>query len=404
MRIVDVCAFYTPAGGGVKTYIDRKLAAGPRLGHEIIVLAPGTEARVEEHGPDARIIYLAEPKLIFDRNYHYFGDEDALGRALDDLRPDFVECSSPWRSARFVGEWPGAAPRALVMHADPLSAYAYRWFGPVASRETIDRSFDWYWRHLLRLDSLYDATVVSGDSLGDRLRDGGMTRVMTQPMGVADAIFSPRLRDEALRARLLARCDLPPDATLLVAAGRHAAEKRWPMVIEAVTAAGAKRPVGLVLAGAGRQSARVARAAEDNPHIHLAAPITDRLDFARFLASGDALIHGCEAETFCMVAAEARASGLPLIVPAEGGAADRARGTAGLTYPPADTIRAAAAIGLFIDSRDDRRARAVADAGSVRTMEQHFAELFEAYQGIVDARRPSPQSPLSTGAGPPILL
>ena len=38
-----------------------------------------------------------------------------------------------------VARWPGSAPRSLVMHADPLSAYAYRWFGRVASIATIDR-------------------------------------------------------------------------------------------------------------------------------------------------------------------------------------------------------------------------------------------------------------------------
>ena len=37
-----------------------------------------------------------------------------------------------------------------------------------------------------------------------------------------------------------------------------------------------------------------------------------------FLASADALVHGCEAETFCLVAAEARASGTPMIVPDRG--------------------------------------------------------------------------------------
>ena len=36
MRIVDVCAFYAPRGGGVKTYVERKLQAGAAAGHEII--------------------------------------------------------------------------------------------------------------------------------------------------------------------------------------------------------------------------------------------------------------------------------------------------------------------------------------------------------------------------------
>ena len=40
MRIVDVCAFYSPHGGGVKTYVQHKMLAGPRLGHEIIILVP----------------------------------------------------------------------------------------------------------------------------------------------------------------------------------------------------------------------------------------------------------------------------------------------------------------------------------------------------------------------------
>ena len=41
MRIVDVCAFYTPHGGGVRTYIERKLAVASAAGHEMIILAPG---------------------------------------------------------------------------------------------------------------------------------------------------------------------------------------------------------------------------------------------------------------------------------------------------------------------------------------------------------------------------
>jgi alpha-1,6-mannosyltransferase len=45
LRIVDVCAFYTPHGGGVKTYVEQKMRIGPELGHEIIILAPVTGMR-----------------------------------------------------------------------------------------------------------------------------------------------------------------------------------------------------------------------------------------------------------------------------------------------------------------------------------------------------------------------
>jgi alpha-1,6-mannosyltransferase len=46
MRIVDVCAFYTPAGGGVKTYVRHKMLAGPARGHEIVILAPAAKPGV----------------------------------------------------------------------------------------------------------------------------------------------------------------------------------------------------------------------------------------------------------------------------------------------------------------------------------------------------------------------
>ena len=390
MRIVDVAAFYTPEGGGVKTYIDRKLKAGPAAGHEIVVIAPGKDNRVEERGPGARIVYLKSPHFPLDRKYHYFRDERALHAAITAAAPDIVEASSPWRSARLVGEWPGAAPRVLIMHADPMSAYAYRWFGNIASRETIDRGFTWFWDHLLQIDSMFAATITAGDDLTRRLEQSGMTHVVTNPMGVTDGVFHPDLRDEGLRARLLERCDLPPDATLLLAAGRHAPEKRWPMVIEAVTAAGVKAPVGLVLIGDGRDRARVARAAADNPHIHLVSPIADRPELARLFASADALIHGCEAETFCMVAAEARASGLPLIAPDGGGAADQARQANGWTYDSGDAASAANAIAAFLAApRDEVRARAVAAAPHVRMMDQHFDDLFAFYATLLADRPPS---------------
>lgn len=388
MKIVDVCAFYAPRGGGVKTYVDRKLAAGATHGHEIVVVAPGEDYRTEVRGEGARIEWIPAPKMPFDRNYRYFPDQEAIHAALDRLRPDFVEASSPWRAAEAVANWRGSAPRALFMHADPLAAYAYRWFGPVASREAIDKGFDWFWRHLRRLDARYDLVVSPSRSLADRLAEGGLRHVVTNPLGIASGEFSPAHRDEALRVELLRRCNLGPDATLLIGLGRHAPEKRWPMVVDACMAAGVERPVGLVLVGGGRDKAKVVRHVGGNPHVLLLAPVTDRPALARLLASGDALIHGCEAETFCLVAAEARASGLPLIAPDLGGAADQARESGGEVYRAADAASAAQAVVRLID-RDVARlgAEARVKAGQTRRLDAHFAELFASYEAIANATR-----------------
>ena len=385
MKIVDVCAFYAPQGGGVRTYIDRKLASGPSMGHEIVVIAPGETNRVEQRGPDARIIWVESPRLPVDFNYRYFASAQTLHALLDRERPDIVEASSPWRSASMVAAWSGHAPRSLIMHADPLSAYAYRWFEDVASRPTIDRQFNWYWRHLRRLDTEFDAVISAGKSLTDRLREGGLRRVATISMGTDTEVFSPHLRDEDLRVRLLARCGLGPEATLLLGVGRHAPEKRWPLVIDAATLAGVNAPVGLLLIGDGRAREKLRRRAGANPHVHFLSPVTDRLALARLFASGDALIHGCDAETFCIVAAEVSASGLPLITPHLGGAADQAREAGGYCYTSGDARAAAAAIDNFV--ADHRSCTARRTLIAPRSLDDHFTELFSLYDGMRTMRR-----------------
>ena len=405
MRIVDVAAFYAPQGGGVKTYIDRKMIAGPAAGHEIITIAPGPANKVEERGPNARLIYLKDPAFPLDRKYHYFRDVEALYAKLDELQPDIVEVSSPWRSATLVGEWPGTAPRTLIMHADPASAYGYRWFGGIASRETIDWVGNMYWKHLQNLDRLFEGVVtIAGQDQIRVLRDGGMKNLVPIPMGVEPGLFSPTLRDEAFRARLLERCDLPPDATLLLGAGRHGPEKRWPMVIEAVAAAGVKAPIGFVLAGDGRDRAKVARAAARNPHIQLLSPVTDRHEFARLMASCDALVHGCEAEVFCTVGGEARASGLPLIMPDLGGGADHARLSDGWIYKSADTGSLVETILDFVAApRAQVRERALYHAQHVRTIDEHFVDLFAYYETLVGKPRSIVPGPIASRDAAPIV-
>ena len=105
------------------------------------------------------------------------------------------------------------------------------------------------------------------------------------------------------------------------------------------------------------------------------------------LASGDALIHGCEAETFCMVAAEGAASGLPLILPDRGGAADHHRPGCGVRYAACDVRDLTAQLTAFLDdSPDEHCRRAVARVAGVRTMDSHFADLFALYGAAVPRR------------------
>jgi alpha-1,6-mannosyltransferase len=401
MRIIDVSAFYTPAGGGVRTYVEAKFKAATRLGHEMIVVAPGSDHDVIERGPGAILVTVPSPRLPVDRRYRYFNDEAALHRVLDAWQPDHVEASSPWSSATMVGRWQGPATRSLVMHADPLAAYAYRWLGGVAPTQVIDGWFGWFWRHLRGLGRLFETVVCANGQLAERLTAGGVAKAETIRMGVEPDLFSPRLRSSELRAAALAALGLPPHAILLLGLGRCSAEKRWDVVIHAAGEAGRKLPVGLLLVGDGSKRQMLQIMAERYRHVAVLPGIRDRKELARLLASVDALVHGCEAETFCLVAAEARASGIPLIVPDRGAAVDQLVPGAGATFRAGRERSLELAISSFVARGPELQRATAASASHVRSMDEHFADLFDRYAALVTApvRQPVAALPASAQSG-----
>lgn len=387
MHIVDISALYSPTGGGIRTYTRHKLRAAARLGVKCTIIVPGADDSVEEVNAHARLISIASPRFPLDRSYFYFASDAIIHAALDTHQPDFVEASSPWGSAVAVAQWPGRAPRSLIMHAEPVSAWGHRWFEGIANHDTIDRWGEPFWWRFRKLDEAFDIVISAAPSLTRRLETGGMRRVETIPMGVEPGIFAPDHRDPALRARLLERCQLPETATLLLGSGRFSPEKRWPLVIAAAAAAGYSRPLGLAIIGDGHARAKVFDAAGENPHVQLLAPINDRADFARLMASADLLVHGSSAETFGMVQAEARASGLPMVVPDSGAAADQAQPGQALCYVTGDAASAANVIGQAIDNLPAMRAAAVRAAPAVRPMDAHFDELFARYAQLASSAR-----------------
>lgn len=380
MKIVDVAEFYAPLGGGVKTYVDQKLALGAALGHEVVVIAPGPEDRTEDRA-GGRVIYVKSPALPMDRRYHMFWDAAPVHRLLDAERPDVLEASSPWRGAWIAADWRGDAKRVLFMHADPVASYPHQWLGGALSRDRIDALFGWFWRYLRRLASRFDELVVGGPWLADRLEGHGVGHPRVAQFGIDTRLFSPLRRNPAVRAEWLARCGLRPNAALLLGVGRHHPEKRWPMVIEAAHQAQAGRPVGLVLVGDGLSRSAVDRAAAAAPHTLVAGQLGDRGALATLMASADALIHGCSSETFGLVAAEALASGTPLIVPSVGGCGALAHPDWSEIYEPADRAGCTAAINRLL-ARDPQALRLAAiGAGRTRVAPQgrHFDMLFDLY-------------------------
>jgi len=239
--------------------------------------------------------------------------------------------------------------------------------------------------------------VCSNSQLTERLRTGGLGNSETLPMGVEQGLFSPKLRSSDLREAALARLGLDPSGVLLLGAGRFSAEKRWDMVMRAVGECAGRHSVGLLLVGDGRKRQTLEMLGERLPNVAVMPKVTDRHEPARLMASSDALVHGCEAETFCMVAAEARASGIPLIVPDRGAAVDHLVRGGGAVYRSANERSLQRAIERFIDRGPELQRAAAVRGSRVRSMDEHFAELFERYEQIapLPAYQPAPAVSLS---------
>jgi alpha-1,6-mannosyltransferase len=386
MKIVDICEFYSERGGGVRSYVRQKLAAADALGHEVLIIAPGATDDEERVGR-GRIRWVKSPSERFDRRYHRFDDVAAVHAILDRESPDFLEASSPWKGGEIAARWLGRAPRALVLHNDPVAVYAHSFFDQLLSPDRIDRLFGRMWRHLAKLSTGFDSTVVADHWLAQRFSKYGIANCQVVPFGIEKHKFSPTLRDESVRRQMLAACGLKDEnAKLLIAVSRHHPEKRVSLLIDAAARIGVKSPVGLFIVGDGPMRGLMERLAAQVDNVCIAGAC-DQATLAVRLASADALIHAGAAETFGLAIAEGLCSGLPMILPDRGGAAQLAGQDYAETYAAGDLLACVAAAERLMTR--DRVAMSTAACEATRRISSstaHFARLFDTYEALVERR------------------
>ena len=221
MRIVDVCAFYTPAGGGVRTYVDAKLRAAARFGHE----SRGHCSWRARRGGSARSrrVPRHHPLAASCRS--------TAAMAISTTRKRFTACSThggrtmskrlrPGRARRWSAAGRAMPPARWSCIRTRLAAYAYRWLGGLPrSRRSIAGSAG------------SGATCAASATCSTRwyapIRSlpsacAGRSRPMPRRSRWASkAAFSlPRLRSPEIRAAALETLGLDADATI---AGRRRA-------------------------------------------------------------------------------------------------------------------------------------------------------------------------------------
>ena len=108
----------------------------------------------------------------------------------------------------------------------------------------MDRLFGFFWNYLNRLNSNYDAAIVTNPALAERFAGFGLENIQVAPFGVERSKFSPNYYDATARREMLATCGLDEDAALLIAVA-VIVQKRLRTIIQAVSRAQSSRKIGL---------------------------------------------------------------------------------------------------------------------------------------------------------------
>ncbi|MCC6072795.1 glycosyltransferase [Massilia sp. GCM10020059] len=312
MHIADITMFYAARGGGVSTYLNAKarwLVQRTRIRHTILSPnVPTTDGKMRS--------LVAIPSMPFPGIHGYRLPLSVTGtaRILRALEPDLVEAGDAghcaWAALRVKRKL--NIPAVAFYHSDLPRIIGDR-MGNASTRMASA-----YLAHLYRQ---FDLVMAPSKLMVRQLDNIGVRGVFHQPLGIDIDTFSPRRRANSLRQHL----NLAPDTRLLVYAGRFTAEKKLPILVEAVRRLG--HPYHLLMIGGGTRLPQLDRMT--------CIPFKrNQQDLARLIASSDVLVHPGDRETFGLIVLEAMACGIPVVGTTGGGVAELVEPGTGILVEP----------------------------------------------------------------------
>lgn len=393
------------SSGGVATFYKELLAAAEREGRLIRLVVPGEATRVEEVGSHGRIYHVKAPRAPFNSAYRvlyphrFLLPGSAVHRILQDEQPDLIEvCDKytlPYLAGLLrVGSLPGLRLRPIViglscerMDAN-VAVYA-------AGGKFSNLLCDWYmkWIYFPQFDHHIAVSDQTAAELKRAARGHKVERcVWVAPMGVDCDRFSPAYRSAEARCALAARAGLPPEAVLLLYAGRLAPEKNLDLLLSMMErlAAQNSREYRLLIVGSGCSEADLRAQAERRTpgQVRFLGHIHDRDELAHVYANSDVFVHPNPQEPFGIAPLEAMAAGLPLVAPNCGGVTTYANETNAWLADPSPA--AFAAMVERVARRDDERIRRCASARTTAVeyrWERAAGDYLRLYREIHDLGR-----------------
>jgi alpha-1,6-mannosyltransferase len=313
LKICDLTQFYSPLSGGVKRYVQEKIAfiqsSRPDDEHILIIPDATTELTVDRR---SRIYSIRSPLVSRRTQYRALLNLRAVEEIIERERPDIIESSDPYQvgaKARNLGHAYGI-PVVGFYHSHFIHAYLRgpaRRLGLRASDFLLE-SARGYVRHVY---NHYAKTLVPSRQLAQLLADWGVRNTRVVELGVNTRTFHPRMRDDTTRSAL----GIPEERTLLLYVGRLAAEKNTQTLFD-VFARLVQSEAGdfhLLVVGEGQQRDGLKRLEQTTGRVAWVRYCSDPQQLAQYYCAADLFVHPGTEETFGLVALESQACGTPVV-------------------------------------------------------------------------------------------
>jgi glycosyltransferase involved in cell wall biosynthesis len=306
MKVALFTETFLPKTDGIVTTVCQTIRHLRELGHEVLIVAPGSGVAEFEK---CRIVGVPGWKFPFYPELRLSFSRSSVHRILEEFQPDLVHAVEPVclgiAALYLSGGGDGGrlrVPLIISYHTDLpkyLDYFGLRFLEPVI------------WPLLRLRHNRATVNLCTSERAVQDLEEHGIARVALWPGAVDSKRFCPERRSNAMRARLT---DGHPQDPLLLYAGRLSAEKGIERLLPILRANPGAR---LALVGDGPHRAALERHFAGMPFVMTGFLHGDEL--ADAFAASDIFVMPSETETLGLVVLEAMASGLPVVAARAGG-------------------------------------------------------------------------------------
>jgi len=312
MKFCDLTQFYSPVSGGVKRYIEQKVAylRAHCPEDEHILIIPGAKTEHIDAGR-ARVYTIESPLVSRTSRYRALLKLHLVEEVLEREKPHLIESGDPYQVAwkavasgrslgiPVVGFYHSHFPEATIRS---ISKYLGRFATDVAQEASR--------RYIKALYNKFERTLVPSPALAALLTEWGVENIANTDLGVDVETFTPHGPD-ALRREL----EIPDDRILLLYVGRLAPEKNVKTLFAAFEELHAREPgrFHLLAVGDGTRRSDLERARETTGAVSWLPYCDDAHELARIYRAADLFVHPGILETFGLVTLEAQACGTPVV-------------------------------------------------------------------------------------------